>query len=73
MTTLTIKIPDNGAAIIKDISSLVKSVGGDISVLPDKEAKKEELKAELKQSLHEAFDIVEGKAPRKTLRDILNG
>jgi len=73
MTTLTIKIPDNGSAIIKDISSLVKSVGGDISVLSEREVKKEELKAELKQSLNEALDIVEGKKPRKTLKDILNG
>ncbi len=73
MTTLTIKIPDNGSAIIKDISSLVKSVGGDISILSDRQVKKEELKAELKQSLNEALDIVEGKTPRKTLRDILNG
>ena len=28
---------------------------------------------ELKEALHNALDIIEGKKPRKTLKDILNG
>lgn len=72
MTTLTINLPESGSSIISDISSLVKSVGGNISISDD-HSKKEELKAELEESLNQAFDIIEGKAPRKTLKDILNG
>jgi hypothetical protein len=34
---------------------------------------KEQLKAEFKEALNDALDIVEGKKPRKTLKDILNG
>ena len=73
MTTLTINIPDSNLDLISNISSLVKNAGGEISVHSDNESKTEELRAELKQSLHEVFDIIEGKTPRKTLKDVLNG
>lgn len=65
MTTLTINIPDDKLTIIDDISSLVRSVGRNIAVYSDKGSINSQLKAELKQSLNEAFDIIEGKAPKK--------
>ena len=34
---------------------------------------KEQLKAEFKEALNDALDVIEGKKPRKTLKDILNG
>ena len=47
-------------------------VGGNISVSTDNSIQ-EKLSAELKEALNDAFDIIEGKKPRKTLRDIFNG
>lgn len=41
--------------------------------LDDKTLSKDELKLEFKEALKDAHDIIEGKRPRKSLKDILNG
>jgi hypothetical protein len=60
MTTLTINIPDSGKNIIPDISALVKSAGGDISVNSDDDLSDEEFTL-LKESYKEALLIKDGK------------
>lgn len=60
MTTLTINIPESSSDVIADISSLVKSVGGEITVYSDDDLSVEELEL-LKSSLKEALLIKDGK------------
>jgi len=33
----------------------------------------QDLKSDFKESLHQAYDILEGKQPRRTIRDMING
>jgi hypothetical protein len=60
MTTLTINIPDDSLDIISDITSLVKSAGGEISVSLDEGLSDDEM-ALLKSAYKEALLIKDGK------------
>lgn len=61
MTTLTINLPDSGKDIISDISALVKSAGGEISINSDDDLSDNEF-ALLKESYKEALLIKDGKS-----------
>jgi hypothetical protein len=51
-----------------------KNISGSIDDSAAKDGPtKQKLKAEFKQALNDAFDMIEGKKPRKTLKDIFNG
>jgi len=71
MTTLTIRIPDEEA---ERFSGIIEKMGGEIvsSGLTKEELRQETLQ-ELKEGLNEAFDIIEGKAERKSLMSALRG
>src|SRR5579875_3302276 len=65
MTTLTIRVPEGSA---QKVSSFIEGLGGEVVAA---ELSKEELRQqtleELEKGLNEAFDIIEGKAERKSL------
>ncbi|MVN21313.1 hypothetical protein [Mucilaginibacter arboris] len=65
MTTLTIRIPEGST---QKVSSFIEGLGGEVVAA---ELSKEELRQqtleELEKGLNEAFDIIEGKAERKSL------
>jgi hypothetical protein len=75
--TLVARIPDNSD--IKKVAKLNKiDAGKNISGSTDDSTSedhptRQKLKVEFKEALNDAFDIVEGKKPRKTLKDIFNG
>lgn len=71
MTTLTIRIP---AEATEKLSGFIESLGGEIvSAEQTKEELRQETLQELKQGFNEAFDIIEGKAERKSLMEALRG
>lgn len=57
----------------KSASNANKTDAGKNGTASTDSSTKEQLKAEFKEALNDAIDIVEGKKPRKTLKDILNG
>jgi hypothetical protein len=69
--TLVIEIPEKDASNVSDFHKV--KAGKKTPVFSSSDIKKENLKAELKEALNDAFDITEGKKPRKTLKDIFNG
>ncbi len=71
MTTLTIRIP---AEATEKLSGFIESLGGEIvSAEVTKDELRQETLQELKQGFNEAFDIIEGKAERKSLMETLRG
>lgn len=71
MTTLTIRIPDEET---KKVSSFIEDLGGEIVALTfTKEELRQQTLKELEEGLNEAFDIIEGKAERKSLMQGLRG
>jgi hypothetical protein len=71
MTVLTINLPENSADIISDISSLVKSAGGEISILSDDDFSDTEFNT-LKEGYKEALLIKDGKLKGIPLSDLWN-
>ncbi|MGI4021625.1 MAG: hypothetical protein ACRYFA_08980 [Janthinobacterium lividum] len=71
MTTLTIRIPDKET---QKVSNFIEDLGGEIvtSTLTEEELRQQTLQ-ELEEGLNEAFDIIEGKAERKSLMQALRG
>lgn len=71
MTTLTIRIPNKET---QKVSNFIEDLGGEIinSTLTEEELQQQTLQ-ELEEGLNEAFDIIEGKAERKSLIQALRG
>ena len=69
--TLVTGILDNDKKNVSNFKNV--ETGNKISTSVENGSGKEKLKAELKEALNDAFDIIEGIKPRKTLKDIFNG
>ena len=71
MTTLTIRIPNKET---QKVSNFIEDLGGEIITLTlTEEELQQQTLQELEEGLNEAFDIIEGKAERKSLIQALRG
>ncbi len=71
MTTLTIHIPTNDAAVISEISAIIKNIGGEIAVNVDEDLTIHELEL-LKSSYKEALLIQDGKLKGVPITELWN-
>lgn len=71
MTTLTIRVP---AEKTEKVFDFIEDLGGEVvSSDSSKEELRQQTLQELKESLNEAFDIIEGKTERKSLMLSIRG